>query len=157
MNISALTQGFLVRDRTAAVLLDDEQVEAQLIAATRFYAGYCDLLIDIENKRETTLKSINGETIISVAEWANIRPVFLLYIERETALLNEATGMQGVSGYGRTSSEVDSEITRLEETFYMIAAYREAKTIGGEWAIENYFNDHHGDRFPYGFDYWGYY
>jgi len=51
---------------------------------------------------------------VSYSEWALIRPLFLLYIERETAFYIESTRGFGVDVFGRSTSEVAGEIIALE-------------------------------------------
>ena len=43
-----------------------------------------------------------------------IRPLFVLYVERETAVQLEASRALGVEVFGRTVSEIDGEITQYE-------------------------------------------
>lgn len=146
MNIGEIVGQFLAEERNVAVLLSESQVNALAIAAVSYYCGYTDL----SGVPNTDLGDINQDTPIGIAEWALIKPLFLLYVERETALQIEATGMQGVNGYGRNSSEVNSEISRLEETFPQRASFQPALTIGGDFAASDTAT---GSFFPYGFNY----
>ena len=57
---------------------------------------------------------IDGTTDITVSEWALIRPLFLLYIERENAIQLEASRMMGFDPFGRSSSEVNNDIAQAE-------------------------------------------
>jgi hypothetical protein len=57
---------------------------------------------------------VDGTTVISQSEWAVIRPLFLLYVEREQALYLESTRAFGSDVYGRSSSEIMSDIDRAE-------------------------------------------
>lgn len=144
MKINSIIGLFLSEERSVAVLLSEPQVQALAIAAVGFYCGFNDL----KSVPNTELTDINLQTEISIAEWALIKPLFLLYVERETALQIEATGMQGVNGYGRGSSEVNSEIARLEVDFPKLASCFGVITIGGESEIAAT-----SSTFPYGFDY----
>lgn len=146
MLLSSIVGQFLAEERNVAVLLADTQVEALAIAATGFYIGYADLTA----VPDTTLADITGNVDISASEWAIIKPLFLLYVERETALQTEATGMQGVNGFGRNSSEVNSDIARVEETFGKSASFQAAITVGGDASLSN----DTGSIFPYGFNYY---
>lgn len=145
MNINQIVNQFLAEERNVAVLLSESQVQALAIAAVGFYCGYSSL----DSIPNTRLVDIKPDTEITISEWVLIKPVFLLYVERETALQTEATGMQGVTGFGRNSSEVNSDISRLEETFGDRASCRGVITIGGESAA----SDTDGLSFPYGFNY----
>lgn len=79
------------------------------MAAVSFYAGFAALTHLAEGA------DIDENVDITVSEWAEIRPLFILYVERENALQMEATGILSAGGgFGRSSSEVGSEITQLE-------------------------------------------
>jgi len=76
------------------------------MAATRYYAGYGPI---------TSVGEITAETRVDNSQWAIIGPLFLLYVERETALqLEAARGGFGVEPFGRSSSEIASDITNYE-------------------------------------------
>jgi len=95
----------ITQQRPTGTLLPLETVLAQAIAATRYYAGFCPL--------SATL--IDEQTEMNDSQWALIGPLFLLYVERETALqLEAARGGFGVEPFGRSSSEIASHITQYE-------------------------------------------
>lgn len=146
MNINGIVSQFLAEERSVAVLLDQPQVEALARSAVSFYCGYTDLT----SHPNTKLEDITLDTEISISEWAVIKPLFLLYVERETALQIEATGMQGVSGYGRGSSEVNSEIANLEREFPQKVSCFGVITVGGDAAADP---NATGSFFPHGFNY----
>lgn len=146
MNINGIVSLFLAEERSVAVLLSESQVEALAKAAVSFYGGYADLA----SCPNTTLSDITPELEITISEWAVIKPLFLLYVERETALQIEATGMQGVTGYGRNSSEVNGEISNLEREFPQKASCYGAITVGGDEAANP---DSVIAHFPFGFNY----
>ncbi|MBK5646835.1 hypothetical protein [Acinetobacter proteolyticus] len=146
MKLGAIVEQFLAEERSVAVLLPESQVQALAVAATAFYCGYSDLA----SVPKTQLGDITLEAVISIAEWAVIKPLFLLYVERETALQTEATGMQGVGGFGRNSSEVNIEISNLEREFPQKATCVAVITIGGDEAASPLANDY---NFPYGFQF----
>ncbi len=146
MKISDIVSQFLAEERSVAVLLSESQVEALAKAAVSFYGGYADLA----SCPNTTLRDITSAVELTISEWALIKPLFLLYVERETALQIEATGMQGVSGFGRNSSEVNMEIANLEREFPQKAACSAAFTIGGDEAANP---DSVIAHFPFGFNY----
>lgn len=125
--LADLAKSFAEDERPAGNLLDDDSVLAQAIAATRFYAGFAALR-DHEDK-EPPEQSINGDTGITTSEWALVRPLFLLYMERETALQLEASRGMGADPFGRSSSEVAIEITQLESEMPRKAFYQPIITI----------------------------
>lgn len=51
---------------------------------------------------------------VTESDWAIIRPLFLLYVEREQALMQEATRVMGADPFGRSSSEIASDINTYE-------------------------------------------
>ncbi len=53
-------------------------------------------------------------TEVSLSDWSIIRPLFLLYCEREQALMLEASRVMGVDVFGRASSEVQQDINTAE-------------------------------------------
>ncbi|WP_445157654.1 hypothetical protein [Halomonas sp. E14] len=107
--LADLVTRFVKLERGAANILPPESVTAQAVAAVSFYAGFAALTHLAEGA------DIDENVDITVSEWAEIRPLFILYVERENALQMEATGILSAGGgFGRSSSEVGSEITQLE-------------------------------------------
>lgn len=107
--LSELADRFAKSERGAGNILDDESVLAQAIAAASFYAGYASI-----DSVDSDAMFIDGDTKISLSEWAIIRPLFILYVERESAIQLEASRGLGVDVFGRSTSEIASEITMLE-------------------------------------------
>jgi len=104
-------------ERLDNVILEPGQVEAQAVNAAIFLAGYADLREYLDRLALDPLAArtaITGSTPVSYSEWAIIRPLFLLYIERETAFYIESTRGFGVDVFGRSTSEVAGEIIALE-------------------------------------------
>lgn len=117
--LSSLANRFATQERPAGNLLDDESVLAQAVAATCFYAGYAAIVSRIQSdpalgELASVAPDISGDTDISLSEWALIRPLFMLYVERETALQLEASRGLGMDVYGRSSSEVAGDIAQAE-------------------------------------------
>jgi hypothetical protein len=108
--LAELAQRFAEAERPAGNLLDGQAVLAQLVAATRFYAGFGA----IASRAADRLPDIDAQTGINDSQWALIRPLFLLYVERETALQLEASRVMGADPFGRSSSEIAAEITQAE-------------------------------------------
>ena len=121
MLLSELVSIFTGSERLASNMLDDSSVLAQAVAATRQHAGYAHLAAHDGTMPEP---EIDGHTDVTLSEWAIIRPLFLLYVERETAVQLEATRIMGADVFGRPSGEVASEIAQVEaelphKAFYM--------------------------------------
>jgi hypothetical protein len=110
---------FATHERPAGNLLDENTVLAQALAATRFYAGYAiirarDIPPAEPDEDPVPVPPIDGELDIGESEWAIIRPLFLLYVERETALQLEASRGMGVDPFGRSASEISGDIAQQE-------------------------------------------
>jgi hypothetical protein len=58
-----------------------------------------------------------------------IRPLFLLYLERETALQLEASRGMGIDPFGRSSSEVAGDIVQMELGYPHAAAFQPIFTV----------------------------
>lgn len=138
MIISALAAEFAAT--RPGVLLDDVQMVGAAVAAARFYAGYgdirsvsgSDLLQEAAGAGQSRplppdeepailpalpikdLGLITGDTDLSTGEWAIIRPLFVLYVDRENAMLLEATRGMGADPFGRSVSEIAQEIAQWE-------------------------------------------
>lgn len=57
---------------------------------------------------------LSPESEITDGEWFVIRPLFLLYVERENARALEASRQLGVEVYGRTVDQVEADIRTYE-------------------------------------------
>jgi len=124
--LAELAATFANDERPAGNLLDDAAVLAQAVAATRFYAGFAMLRA---HDGVATPPAIDGTTPITTSEWALIRPLFLLYVERETAIQLEASRGMGADPFGRSSSEVASEITQIEAEMPRKAFFHPVVTV----------------------------
>lgn len=139
------------------VLLPDQTLDCAIQAA-RFYAAYgrirsLTLSDELEEApepgtlvlpeppdptpapvRQLPIKNIDyiGEdTEVSVGEWALIKPLFWLYAERENAIRLEASRAAGIEPYGRSVSEVQQDITVMEnETLPQRAFNYQIITVG---------------------------
>jgi hypothetical protein len=119
--LTVLAARFENSERPAGNMLDTPGILAQAIAATGFYSGYAALathlaipIADPAPVPPTPYPEITGATEISVSEWAVIRSLFMLYVERENAIQLEASRGMGVDVFGRSSSEIASDITMYE-------------------------------------------
>lgn len=124
--LADLAQTFATQERPAGNLLDEETVLAQAVAATRFYAGFAALRA---HEGVTPVPDIDGDTAITTSEWALIRPLFLLYAERETALQLEASRGMGIDPFGRSASEIAAEVAQAEADMPHRAFYQPIITV----------------------------
>lgn len=111
-SIRDLASDLCQTERPIGVILSDASICGLLITAVRFYVGYTNLSASVDHR--TTLEEITEETPLTASEWSIIRPLFLLYVERETALQLEATRVMGADPFGRSSSEIAAEIQQVE-------------------------------------------
>ena len=117
--IEQRAQAFIEHERPSGLMLDPDPVTAQAVAAARFYGGFARLdepwarlAVDPD---APDLATIDATTPLSDSEWALVRPLFLLYLERETALMLEASRGLGVDVFGRSTSEIATDITLVEQ------------------------------------------
>ncbi|MCF7995420.1 MAG: hypothetical protein K9L88_11330 [Chromatiaceae bacterium] len=104
--LDALVARFVEDERGATNILAPESVTAQAVAAVSFFAGFA-VLSDTEQPIGETLN-------LTDSEWGWIRPLFALYVQREQALQLEATRGLGADVFGRSSSEIATDIERQE-------------------------------------------
>lgn len=133
--LSTLATEFYNLSRPIGLVIDLEQVQQLCADAARFYAAYGSLKskLDAEGYESGRVPqtfadigapgvvgsgstTVGSNTEVTVGEWAVIRPLFILYVERENAIALEATRSSGADPYGRSVSEVTSDITLAEET-----------------------------------------
>jgi len=122
--LSYWVERFSQDERAAGSILDEPATLAQGIAAVNFHSGFADLKVhlaipiaDPAPEPPIDYPEITALTDISVSEWAMIRPLFLLYVERETALQLEASRGMGIDVFGRSSSEVQGDIALIESEY----------------------------------------
>lgn len=125
--LSELAKDFYEHEKPVGILLDEAQILSLAKASVRFYAGFCPLIshqtaVEDENTQTEYLEitetdpltNINDDTELTAGEWSIIRPLFLLYCERETAIHLEASRGMGADPYGRSTSEISGDITQYE-------------------------------------------
>ena len=125
--VAALATRFANEERPAGNLLDDTQILAQALAAARFYAGFAAIVSQIVVPAPT---DVADSTEISLSEWALIRPLFMLYLERENAIQLEASRGMGIDPFGRSSSEVQNDILQAEDAM-PLKAFSHFRDVAG--------------------------
>lgn len=116
-----LIDRYVTQERPDSLILDPDVLLEQAISATQYYSGYAAIISEPS--------SIESDTELTAGEWAIIRPLFLLYVERETAVQLEASRIMGIDVFGRNYGEVAADIARTEEALSLAAFYREIVTI----------------------------
>lgn len=155
MNILALVTEYSSTRSPGWLVLTEPQVIAACIDASRYYAAYgnitslslSDDLPGAPPPGETVLPLgpdpvpfiapsrpikdltyITESTELTVGEWSLIRPLFVLYVERENAMLLEASRAAGLEVFGRSVSEVAQDITMMENETLPSRAFSHALT-----------------------------
>jgi hypothetical protein len=98
-----------VRESTGLLLTPEELMECAINAA-RFYAGYGPLRL-----LPSTAIEPEAATGLTIGELALIRPLFVLYAEREQASMLEASRAANLDFYGRSVSEISADIQAAED------------------------------------------
>ncbi|MGS0741348.1 hypothetical protein ACVBEF_05890 [Glaciimonas sp. GG7] len=142
ITLQELAKLFCEKERPVGIVLDDEGVLAQALSAARFCSGYGtfdSLLPEVAAEVAMPMKErdpwvtfssfprfpipddpfpvggfVESDTWLTQSEWAIVRPLFILYVERENAIYLEASRSLGVDVYGRSASEIAQDITQKE-------------------------------------------
>lgn len=127
--IAELVGNFLTNEHPLSVVLDPPTVLAQAVAAAKFYAGYA--LLEEFTDSTPPYPDIDDGIDLSDSEWALIKPLFFLYVERETATHLEASRGSGGDAFvfGRSSSEIDQDIANAHREMPMNAFFQPIETI----------------------------
>jgi hypothetical protein len=137
MMLTYLVLEFTSVRRPGWLVMSDDELGQYGLEAVRYYAGWGDIKSishsDVLPGAGVTftpadppaelvpslpikdLALITEAIDLSVGEWAVIRPLFVLYVERENALRLEASRASGLEVYGRSVSEITSDIARMED------------------------------------------
>lgn len=111
------------------IVLDADQVRALAVKAMRLYHGYSRLELCRIIGEEIELEDLDPDFCLTESEWAIIRPLFELYVERENARFLESSRGQGLDVYGRGTSEIQGDITQYEMELPHKAFFEEATTV----------------------------
>ena len=139
--LTELAMLFLAKERPVGIVLEEETVLAQVLAAARYCGGYgaFDALLPATASELTFPEAsdpsessssyprfpvpdnlypasdfVELDTPLTQSEWAIVRPLFILYVERENAVYLEASRSLGVDVYGRSASEIAQDIVQKE-------------------------------------------
>lgn len=111
-----------MESKPVGILIDVEAIEAMAITATKQFNAYgyfkyqkvFDELVAADDCALPYEPPIDINYCVIDDEWAIIRPLFDLYVERENAIHLEASRGLGVDVFGRTVSEVNLDIMQKE-------------------------------------------
>lgn len=124
MRISDHVDAFVAMRQASALLLSPDTVTACAIAAVRLYAGWAALADPAASD------GITADVDLTNDEWGIVDPLFRLYVDRESALVIEASSGLGVQPMGRTSSEVAGEIQQAESQIPLMGFVEDAFVVG---------------------------
>lgn len=126
MNLWSLAREY---ETTRVWVLPSETFTQCIIEAARFYLAYGEIAslnpasVPAPAPVNASIPSgfagqdmggITEATVLTTGEWAIIKPLFTLYVERESAMHLEASRGLGVDVYGRSVAEVQADITQTE-------------------------------------------
>lgn len=128
MKISVLASQYMAVLPIGCVL-DDEQVLRSLRDATRQYCG-CAALASGEKVDANALADGEGQDVdLSHGELSLIRPLWMLYLERENSMALEASRTQGAELYGRSVAETQVSIEMYEQRLPALAFTSDFVTV----------------------------
>lgn len=117
-------------------MLDVIDLTAIALRAVRFYQGFAVLVehkaIPIDDPAPVPpvpFPEITELTDINNSEWAIISPLFCLYVEQGNAYMLEASRGMGVDVFGRSVSEIQSDITQYHDSMPLKAFERDIVSI----------------------------
>ena len=125
--LSALAAEFEASRSQVGLFIAPQQVLECAIRATRFYSGWAKL---DDPTAQRGVFSITGSTYVLPGEWAIINPLFMLYVERESAIAIESSRVAGVDAVGRDSSTVEADIRQAEAELPQLAYVEPVWSVG---------------------------
>lgn len=132
MTLTQLVAEFMASRLTGGLVLDEPEVTKAMLKAVRFYAGCAEIKYFIGQSTPITpmLSQIDSNVTLTPSEWSIIQPLFNAYVDHENALRLEASRGLGLDVYGRSSSELASEIKQLELDLPRKAFYQPFSSVG---------------------------
>jgi hypothetical protein len=134
MKISQLVDQY-VAELPIGCVLTEEQITRHLRDAVRQYCGYARLTsaqsLDTVHSDLYTTDTVPSAVDVDLthSELAIIRPLWLLYIEKENAMALEASRSQGADPYGRNTAEVTQSILEYEGSLPRLTFVYEVRSI----------------------------
>lgn len=139
LRLSDLIAGYL-SPYPAGLVLDEPTVVKALLAAVRFYSGYAELSNappwpqpdgDGVHSPVRADNDLFGESDVELtpSEWAIIRPLFLLYVERENTVHVEASRGLGADVFTRSTAEVLAAIESAEAALSLSAWFMPVESV----------------------------
>lgn len=104
------------------ILLEPDEVEACLCRALQHYLSYAGAVSHRPSPFDLDAVRLQP---LDMGEWVEIRRLFVAYVEQANALLLESAQPTGVPTYGRSSSEISSQISEIESAMQQKAFSQE--------------------------------
>lgn len=121
MKLSELVDQYMVVLPIGCVLTE-EQVMRSLRDAARQYCGHADLVAGVNVDGAALIGDVAEQDVdISHSELSVIKPLWLLYLERENGMALEASRTQGAELFGRSVAEVQASIQDYETRLPLLA------------------------------------
>ncbi len=112
MRLSAYADEYLALRTASGLMLDSADVLDAAVRAGRQYAAYGRIM----SAPDGVAESVTADTDVTIGEWALIRPLFELHVERENAVLISSASAGGITAFGRTVAEIDGDINNYLAT-----------------------------------------
>lgn len=125
--LAALAAEYATMRAASGLFVGGSEVLMCAINAARFYAGYAVMSDPVARQGPFF---VTGATTVTTSEWAIIAPLFRLYVERESAVVVEASRVAGVEVVGRSYAEVQADINVAEAELPQRAYVEEGFTVG---------------------------
>lgn len=126
MLLGELVDEYIAQREASGLFLGRPEVLACAVMAARFFAGWAEFV----DPAGETLEGIADGLDLTASEWAIISPLFLLYVERESAVVVENSRSQGFEPSGRASSEVAAAIEQYERELPQLAYVEPVFAVG---------------------------
>lgn len=151
--LSELVHEFENLSQAVGLVLHTDQLQQLAVDATRYYCAYGSLesaktgtdvvgqlgrplvgfsFLDDLGIVSTSDTKVGSNVELTLHEWAVIRPLFALLVERQNAIHLEASRGQGVDVYGRSVSECNAELPEVEARVQQGAFQFDIFTVGGD-------------------------
>jgi hypothetical protein len=121
VTLSELVAEFVATRSPGWLVLTEIESQECALAALRFYAAHgivASLIVldpdGVPVDTSADIGLIDATVELTAGEWAVVRPLFSLYVEKEQALRLEASRAAGLEVYGRQVAEVSADIAVME-------------------------------------------
>lgn len=112
------------------LLLAPDQLDDCALSAARFYAAHGPVRALVAAGTDAVLpEHISMATVLTLGEWSLVRPLFVLYAEREQGAMLEASRASGIEFYGRSVAEIAADIKDTEDRMSERAFVRAIVTV----------------------------